>query len=195
MPQHCHVGQQHQQVKHKEHGNYRHIEGRRQVASYFHHRVVANLHTTSSLSFSIPAGCSSTAAHSFIHRVVNCHRHNAPNCHHPHCETHPTGKGGPCEAGEEAMWQQCCAGARPGGVGVLNEGCKAGEGHPSEDHETYVDVNVEHWGDAVQDQLTQGAPHCPDCAPGIVSRQEGRGEGQHQIGDAQVGQINVDGGE
>lgn len=78
---------------------------------------------------------------------------------------------------------------------MLDEGRKAAEGHPSEDHEAYVDVNVEHWGDAVQDQLTQDATQSPDCAPGIVGCEEGRREGQHQIGDAQVGQINVDGGD
>lgn len=53
------------------------------------------------------------------------------------------------------MWQQGDAGARSGGVGVLDEGCKAAEGDPSEDQEAYVDVYVKNGGDAVQDELTQ----------------------------------------
>lgn len=52
------------------------------------------------------------------------------------------------------MWQQGGAGAWPGCVGVLDKDCKAAKGHPSEDHETYIDVNVQHRGDAVQDDLT-----------------------------------------
>lgn len=34
---------------------------------------------------------------------------------------------------------------------MLDEGRKAAEGHPCENHEAYVDVNVEHRGDTVQD--------------------------------------------
>lgn len=38
-----------------------------------------------------------------------------------------------------------------------DEGCKAAKGHPSDDHEANVDVNVEHWRDTMQDELTQDA--------------------------------------
>lgn len=41
--------------------------------------------------------------------------------------------------------------ARPGSMSVLDEGCKAAEGHPGEDHDADVDVNVEHWPNSVQD--------------------------------------------
>ena len=40
---------------------------------------------------------------------------------------------------------------------MLDEGCKAAKGHPSNDHEANVDVNVEHRRDTVQDELTQDA--------------------------------------
>lgn len=59
------------------------------------------------------------------------------------------------------MWQQCDAQTGPGSVRVLDEGCKAAECHPSEDHKAYVDVNVEHGGDGVQDKLTQDGVQCP----------------------------------
>lgn len=42
---------------------------------------------------------------------------------------------------------------RPGSMSVLDEGCKAAEGHPGEDYDADVDVNVnvEHWHNSVQD--------------------------------------------
>lgn len=52
------------------------------------------------------------------------------------------------------------AGARP--VGVPDQGRKAAECHPGEDHEADVDVDVGHRGDAMYDYLTQDAALGPD---------------------------------
>lgn len=49
------------------------------------------------------------------------------------------------------MWHQGYADAWPGGMSVLDEGSKATECHPGHDHEADVDVDVEHWGDSMQD--------------------------------------------
>lgn len=74
---------------------------------------------------------------------------------------------------------------------MLDEDSKAAEGQPGEDHDAYVDVNVEHWSDSVQDELTQETTQCPDRGLGVVGCEEGCSEACQQIGDTQVGQIDM----
>lgn len=74
-----------------------------------------------------------------------------------------------------------------GGVGVSNEYCKAGEGHPCEDQKADVHVDVEHWGDAVQDYLTWDTSQIPGQTPGKIGCEEWHDDGHQQVGNAQMG--------
>lgn len=93
------------------------------------------------------------------------------------------------------MRQQGGPGARTRGVCVLDEDGEAAERHQSEEDEADVDVDVELWGDDMQDNTTKNAVQRPEEAPGVVRRQEGHSEGGHEVGDTQVGQINMNGGD
>lgn len=178
------VGQQHHEVEQVEEGEEGPHHAGRHAAPDLHVGVVAHLAVGPA-----PVRPSGRLPDRVDHGARQDHAHPR----HPHPGAHPAGGVPPGGAGEEARRQQPGAQAGPGRVRVLHQGGEAAERHPGEDEDGDKDVDVEHRGDKVQHQLTQEVAQRPHWAQREVGGQEGRGQRQQHVGNAEVGQAEVDG--
>lgn len=182
--QHDRVEQQHHEVEQVEEGEKWPHQGARQRAADLHIVTVAHLALAH-----VPA----VSCHCLLDGVDHCAWQGHAHRQHPDAGAHPAGGAPTGEAGEEARRQQPGAPAGPGGVRVLHEGGEAAERHPGEDEDGDVDVDVKHRRDEVQHQLTQETVHHPHGAQRKVGGHERRDQRQQHVGDAEVGQAEVDG--